>query len=101
MDKDKQTLSLIINLTKEATVCRIPASWNDCGIHTFLGQVELFELGSFLVELSLQLLLEFDELRPLLLQSGHSLLEHLWMTERKNKTTANRAVINQLLITES
>ena len=49
---------------------------------TFLGQVELFELGSFMVELGLQLLLEFDELGPLLLQSGHSLLEHLWMTKK-------------------
>lgn len=55
------------------------------GIHTFLGQVELFELGPFLVELGLQLLLEFDKLGPLLLQSRHSLLEHLWMMEKKKK----------------
>lgn len=40
----------------------------------FLGHVQLFEFGSFLVELGLQLLLEFDELGPLLLQSCHSLL---------------------------
>lgn len=43
-------------------------------IHTFLGEVKLFELGPLLVELHLQLLLEFDELGPLLLQSCHSLL---------------------------
>lgn len=48
-----------------------------CEIHTFLGHVELLELGSLLVELGLQLLLESDELRPLLLQSGHPLLEYL------------------------
>lgn len=53
------------------------------GILTFLGHVELLELGSLLVELGLQLLLEFDELGPLLLQSGHSLLQLLWMKEKE------------------
>lgn len=62
-------------------------SLNDYWIHTFLGQVELLELGSFLVELGLQLLLEFDKLGPLLLQSRHSLLEHLWMMEEKKTNT--------------
>lgn len=43
-------------------------------IHTFLGQVELFELGSFLVKFSLQLLFETKEFSPLLLQSSETSL---------------------------
>lgn len=45
---------------------------------TFLGQIQLFELCSLLVKLGLQLLLETDELIPLLLQSNNALLKHLW-----------------------
>lgn len=79
-------------------------SLHHCGIPTFLGQVELFELGPLLVELGLQLLLEFDELGPLLLQSCHSLLERLWMMEKGGEETQHikkKTVINQLLITYS
>lgn len=49
----------------------------------FLGVEELFELGSLLVEHGLLLLLHFDELGSLLLQSLHSLLEHLVMLGRQ------------------
>lgn len=63
-----------------------------CEIHTFLGHVELLELGSLLVELGLQLLLESDELRPLLLQSGHPLLEYLWAKTEKNHSSHFTAV---------
>lgn len=55
---------------------------------TFLGQVQLLEFGPFLVELGVQLLLEPDELGPLLLQSCHSLLEHLF--DRKQGQKENR-----------
>lgn len=54
-----------------------PRSELHYGIRTFLGQVELFELGPFLVELCLQLLFEADELGPLLLQSSDTLLQNL------------------------
>ena len=37
-------------------------------IGTFLAQVKLFELGSFLVELGLQLLFQSVEVSPLLIQ---------------------------------
>lgn len=47
-------------------------------VHTLLGQVELLELGSFLVEFSLQLLFETNEFGPLLLQSSETLLQSLW-----------------------
>lgn len=45
-------------------------------IGTFLAQVELFELGSFLVELRLQLLFQSEEVGPLLIQR-RLLLQHL------------------------
>ena len=66
----------MILAAKEATVCKIRGGMGEYWIRTFSRQVELFELGSFLVKLDLQLLLEFDELSPLLLQGCHS-LEHL------------------------
>lgn len=46
-------------------------------VHTLLGQVELLELGSFLVEFSLQLLFETNEFGPLLLQSSETRLQSL------------------------
>lgn len=66
---------------------------------TFLRQVEFFELGSFLVELGLQLLLELDELGPLLLQSRHSLLEHLWTTGSKQHETVTHQMLVDMLKT--
>lgn len=59
-----------------------PGSEFHYGTRTFLGQVELFELGPFLVELGLQLLFEADELGPLLLQCSDTLLQNLWMTAK-------------------
>lgn len=56
---------------------------------TLLGQVELLELGSFLVEFSLQLLFETNEFGPLLLQSSKTLLQSLWKTAKHGWINAN------------
>lgn len=43
---------------------------------TFFRQIELLKLGSLLVELHLQLLLELEDLSPFVLKLSHSLLEN-------------------------
>lgn len=62
-------------------------------IGTFLAQVKLFELGSFLVELCLQLLFQSDEVGPLLTQRW-LLLQHLWWwwRWRENNQTGLRLI---------